>query len=87
MCTMRYLENFAGKLAESGRTWWDFDENFATQAIKEAVEGYAATYGETVLYSSARNEYAITLDEQDPDPDGADTAAASEAGKLSAGRL
>lgn len=54
------LENFAGKLAESGRTWWDFDENFATQAIKEAVEGYTATYGETVLYSSARNEYAIT---------------------------
>ena len=54
------LENFAGKLAESGRTWWDFDENFATQAIKEAVEGYAVTYGETVLYSSARNEYAIT---------------------------
>lgn len=54
------LENFAGKLAESGRTWWNFDENFATQAIKEAVEGYAATYGETVLYSSARNEYAIT---------------------------
>ncbi len=54
------LENFAGKLAESGRTWWDFDENFATQAIKEAVESYAATYGETVLYSSARNEYAIT---------------------------
>ena len=35
-------------LSESGRTWWDFDENFATQAIKEAVEGYAATYGETV---------------------------------------
>ena len=54
------LENFAGKLAESGRTWWDFEENFATQAIKEAVEGCAATYGETVLYSSARNEYAIT---------------------------
>ena len=54
------LENFAGKLAESGRTWWDFEENFATQAIKEAVEGYAATYGETVLYSSSRNEYAIT---------------------------
>ena len=22
-------ENFARKLAESGRTWWDFDENFA----------------------------------------------------------
>ena len=54
------LENFAGKLAEFGRTWWDFDENFAAKAVKESVEAYAATYGETVLYSSARNEYAIT---------------------------
>lgn len=54
------LENFAGKLAESGRTWWDFDENFAAKVVREAIEGYAATYGETVLYSSARNEYAIT---------------------------
>lgn len=54
------LENFAGKLAESGRTWWDFDENFASKVVREAIEGYAATYGETVLYSSARNEYAIT---------------------------
>ena len=54
------LENFAGKLAESNRTWWDFSEEFAEEAVKEAVEAYAATYGETVLYSSARNEYAIT---------------------------
>ena len=54
------LENFAGKLAESGRTWWDFGENFALKTVKESVEAYAATYGETVLYSSARNEYAIT---------------------------
>lgn len=54
------LEKFAGKLAESSLTWWDFTEDFATKAVKEAVEAYAATYGETVLYSSARNEYAIT---------------------------
>lgn len=54
------LEKFAGKLAESGRTWWDFDENFAAKVVREAIEGYAATYGETVLYNSARNEYAIT---------------------------
>lgn len=54
------LENFAGKLAESNLTWWDFTEDFATKAVKESVEAYAATYGETVLYSSARNEYAIT---------------------------
>lgn len=54
------LENFAGKLAESNLTWWDFTEGFAAKAVKESVEAYAATYGETVLYSSARNEYAIT---------------------------
>lgn len=54
------LENFAGKLAESNLTWWDFTEDFAVKAVKESVEAYAATYGETVLYSSARNEYAIT---------------------------
>ena len=54
------LENFAGKLAESNLTWWDFTEDFAAKAVKKSVEAYAATYGETVLYSSARNEYAIT---------------------------
>ena len=54
------LENFAGKLAESKLTWWDFTEDFAARTVKESVEAYAATYGETVLYSSARNEYAIT---------------------------
>lgn len=54
------LENFAGKLAESKQTWWDFTEDFAVKAVRESVEAYAATYGETVLYSSARNEYAIT---------------------------
>lgn len=54
------LENFAGKLAESNLTWWDFTEDFAAKAVKESVEAYAATYGQTVLYSSARNEYAIT---------------------------
>lgn len=54
------LENFAGKLAESNLTWWTFSEDFALKTVKESVEAYAATYGETVLYSSARNEYAIT---------------------------
>ncbi len=53
------LENFAGKLAEFNLTWWDFSEDFALKTVKESVEAYAATYGETVLYSSARNEYAI----------------------------
>ena len=54
------LESFAGKLAEHQYTWFDFPEVFAQDAVKESLEAYAATYGDTVLYSSARNEYAIT---------------------------
>ncbi|MCM1046525.1 MAG: exodeoxyribonuclease V subunit gamma [Candidatus Gastranaerophilales bacterium] len=54
------LEIFAAKLAESGYTWFDFPKEFGERAVREALEEYAASYGETVLYSSARNEYAIT---------------------------
>lgn len=54
------LETFAAKLVEKGYTWFDFPEEFGAQAVREALEAYAATYGDTVLYSSARNEYAIT---------------------------
>ena len=54
------LESFAGKLTEAGYTWFDFPEEFAGEAVQNALTAYAATYGETVLYSSARNEYAIT---------------------------
>ena len=54
------LESFAGKLTEKGYTWFDFPEEFGERAVREALETYAATYGDTILYSSARNEYAIT---------------------------
>ncbi len=54
------LELFAAKLQESGYTWFDFPEEFGRQTVREALEEYAASYGETVLYSSARSEYAIT---------------------------
>ncbi len=54
------LEIFADKLKLSGYTWFDFPEEFGVSTIREALESYAATYGETVLYSSVRNEYAIT---------------------------
>ncbi len=54
------LELFAGKLAESGYTWFDFPVEFGEQAVKEALEAYAASYGDTILYSNARNQYAIT---------------------------
>lgn len=54
------LEQFAAQLKEKGYTWFDFPEGFAGECVKDALERYAADYRHTVLYSSARNEYAIT---------------------------
>lgn len=53
------LETFSHKLEESDYTWFDFPESFARETVKEALSLYAAEYKETVLYASARNEYAI----------------------------
>ncbi len=53
------LETFGAKLEEQGYTWFDFSEDFGEKAVREGLEAYAAVYGDTVLYSSARNEYAI----------------------------
>ena len=54
------LEMFSEKLKENRYTWFDFPEEFGEKAVQEALESYAASYGNTVLYSSARNAYAIT---------------------------
>lgn len=53
------LEVFAGKLEESGYTWFDFSEEEGDKLLKEALEQYAVSYGETILYSNARYEYMI----------------------------
>lgn len=54
------LEEFAEKLEKEGFTWFDFPQETADRLIGECLESYAASYGETVLYSSKRNEYMIT---------------------------
>lgn len=54
------LENFADKLPTEGYTWFDFPKEVGERLVKECLENYAAAYGETVLYSSKRNEYLIT---------------------------
>ncbi len=54
------LEQFADRLSHSEYTWFDFPSEFGQTQVQEALEAYAAQYGETILYSSARNEYAIT---------------------------
>lgn len=54
------LEEFAAKLAERGLTWFDFTREQGKELVESALSAYAASYGETVLFSSARNEYAVT---------------------------
>ncbi len=54
------LENFADKIAGEGYTWFDFPAEAGERIVGECLEDYAAAYGETILYSSKRNEYMIT---------------------------
>ncbi len=54
------LEQFAQKLTEHHYTWFDFPEEFARSTVAELLEAEAAAYKNTVLYASARNEYALT---------------------------
>lgn len=53
------LEIFAGKLAENNYTWINFPQEQGRVILHEALEVYAINYGNTVLYSTARNEYAL----------------------------
>lgn len=53
------LEMFAGKLAENHLTWFDFSEEEGDRLLREALEACTMSYGENVLYSSARYEYLI----------------------------
>ncbi len=54
------LQQFADRLSQSEYTWFDFPRQFGETQVQEALEAYAAQYGESILYSSARNAYAIT---------------------------
>lgn len=53
------LESFGNKLQAAGQTWFDFPKEAGEQYVHEAVEECAASYGETVLYSTARLEYLM----------------------------
>ena len=53
------LELFAQKLTENGYTWFDFPEKEARRMVEEALEAYAMNYGETILYSNARNKHLL----------------------------
>lgn len=54
------MERFAGKLESLQLDWAKVSIELQEQLIEESVEESILDYGNTVLYSSARNEYMIT---------------------------
>lgn len=54
------LERYARKLEKRNLDWTEVGESLRQDLIDEAVEESIVDYGNTVLYSSARNEYTIT---------------------------
>lgn len=55
----KILEIFAGKLAQKNYTWMDFPLDEGRKILKTALENYAVDYGNTILYATARNAYAL----------------------------
>ena len=54
------LDEFSRRLESSDYTWFDYPPEFGHKQVAEAMEQVAAEYGAGILYSSARQEYAIT---------------------------
>lgn len=54
------MERFARKADERQADWTEMPEELRSELIEESVEESIIDYGNTVLYSSARNEYMIT---------------------------
>lgn len=55
----RALERFGKKVGKSKEGWTALSEEERRQLIEESVEESITDYGNSVLYSSARNEYMI----------------------------
>ena len=54
------MERFAKKADANQIPWTEMGEAMRTQLIEESVEESIVDYGNTVLFSSARNEYMVT---------------------------
>ena len=54
------LERFAKKMHESGIPWTDLDEEQMDEMANACVEEVVSYYGNTILKSSARNEYMVS---------------------------
>ncbi len=53
------LERFGRKVERSNESWTSLTSQMRAQYIEESVEEAVTDYGNSVLYSSARNEYMI----------------------------
>lgn len=54
------IERFSYKLKKAGYSWTAIPEDKKAEFIDESVEECIVDYGNSILYSSARNEYVIT---------------------------
>lgn len=54
------LERFAGNLQRDGRNWENLNAEERDAYVEECLEAVTADYGNTILHSSARNEYLIS---------------------------
>lgn len=55
----RVIELFSKKVEHSQYNWFSLPEEIRDSMIEETVEEVSSEYGAKILYSSARNEYAI----------------------------
>lgn len=53
------LELFSKELQNTRYTWFDFPDGEGEQMLWAALEQYSVSYGETIFYSNARNEYLL----------------------------
>lgn len=54
------LERFSKKIEQEGYSWDQIPEDRQEELIQESVDESIVDYGNSILYSSARNEYVIT---------------------------
>jgi len=53
------IERFSQKLVKTGYTWTNLPEDKRDELIEESIDESIVDYGNSILYSSARNEYII----------------------------
>jgi len=53
------IERFSKKLEQGGYTWTDVPEDVRETFVLDSVDECIVDYGNSILYSSARNEYTI----------------------------